>query len=84
MAYRYSIEREFKVYDAHGDCIRVGPDADGLDLVELRQLSYVPNPTGLGPGHENITARLIMPRDQAMVVAEAILDYCKNEANFTS
>lgn len=70
--YRYTIERECKIYDAHGDCVRIGPDADGLELIELRLLAY----------GDSITARIPMPREQAIAVANALLEYCNNPANF--
>lgn len=34
---KYSLEKLFQIYNNNsGDCIEVGPDGDGLDLIEIR------------------------------------------------
>lgn len=67
----YSVETVRKVYDdSCGDHIYVGPDADGLDLVELR---YVDS-KGV------ISNRISMPKTLALLVAEAIIAATKDEA----
>jgi hypothetical protein len=60
----YTVERVFKVWDnKQGDHVYVGPDADGLDLAELR---YVDS-TG------KIAHRICLPPAMMVKVAESIL-----------
>lgn len=55
------------------DCvIEVGPDRDGLDLIEVRLKEKV-------DGQYKILARLTMPWEQAQLVAQAI-SQCVAEA----
>jgi hypothetical protein len=49
--------------DKTGDLVEVGPDRDGLDLVELRQK--------IDGGEEVV--RISMPSEQATLVAQAML-----------
>ena len=66
----YSVETVRKVYDdSCGEHIYIGPDADGLDLVELR---YVDS-KGV------ISNRISMPKALALLVAEAIVAATKDE-----
>ena len=66
----YSVETVRKVYDdSCGDHIYIGPDADGLDLVELR---YVDSKGA-------ISSRISMPKTLALLVAEAIIAATKDE-----
>jgi hypothetical protein len=59
----YTIERVIKVYDdGSGEYVYIGPDADGLDMVELR---------ACGEGGR-ITSRMAMTKEQALLVAKAI------------
>lgn len=59
----YTYERVIKIYnDKSGDYIYVGPDADGLDMVEIRDVDM------RGP----ITARIAFTKEQALLVAQAI------------
>jgi hypothetical protein len=59
----YTIERVIKVYDDdNGEYVYVGPDGDGLDMVELR--AYTEG--------NRITSRLAMTKEQALLVAKAI------------
>jgi hypothetical protein len=64
----YTAEKNIRVYnDDDGDYVYVGPDGDSLDLVEIR---YV-DPKG------KIGDRIIITKEQALIVARAILDlYC--------
>lgn len=65
MANTFTKEHVIKVWDDdNGTHVYVGPDADGLELVELR---YVDEDGEIG-------ARISMPSDQAIKVAEAILE----------
>jgi hypothetical protein len=58
-----SYERVIKIYnDKSGDYIYVGPDADGLDMVEIRDVDM------RGP----IMARFALTKEQALLVAKAI------------
>lgn len=62
MADSYTLEFAIRVYnDTSGDYVYVGPDVDGLDLIEIR---YVEN--------EKIHSGIYMPKEQARLVAEAI------------
>lgn len=52
---RYSIERLIRVYDDDtGSYIQIAPDSDGLDLVEIRQ----------------VTAKGVVERDMVMLPRE--------------
>jgi len=60
----YSTEIVHKVYnDDTGEYIEVGPDADGVDLVEVRQVD----------SKGNISNRIAGEPEQMRLVAEAIL-----------
>lgn len=62
---RFTIERVIKVYDDDTGChFYVGPDADGLDGVEIRDVS----------SEGKIEACFFMGREQAVIVAQAILE----------
>ena len=64
----FSAEKSVRVYDdTSGEYVYIGPDADGLDLVELR--SY----DATGQIESKGAARITMPIEQALLVAEAIL-----------
>ena len=70
----YSSETFVKVFnDKSGDCVRVGPDADGLDLVEIRAIEGHMKPQD--------QPRVIMPVAQAVLVARAILKLYATDAN---
>jgi hypothetical protein len=62
----FTIERVIKIYDdSNGDYIYVGPDADGMDSVEIR---YVLNT-------EKIDSQLVLGcKDKALLVAQAIIE----------
>ena len=61
----FSTECKFQVYnDGDGTHVDVGADADGLDLVEVRQVE-----------DEKIVARITMHPDQADLLAKAIMRY---------
>jgi hypothetical protein len=73
MAQQYSIERHIRIYDdASGEYLEVAPDADGLDLVELRSVT----------GKDEIAERVVMTRQQAELVANALVEYCTDGRNF--
>ena len=37
----FCLEVHFEIWnDMTGSCIRIGPDRDGLDLIEIRQIDY--------------------------------------------
>jgi hypothetical protein len=60
---RYSIETHVRVYDNNtGDYITVGPDRDGLDMVELKYVPVI--------GHK---IDFCMPKEEAILVAQSIL-----------
>jgi hypothetical protein len=62
---RFTIERVIKVYDEDtGGYFYVGPDADGLDGMEIRDVN----------SEGKIDARFFMGREQAVCVAQAILE----------
>lgn len=59
----YSLEKSYKIYnDSTGEYIEVCPDADGLDLVEIRFV--------LEDG--TINTRITMSPEQAELVATAL------------
>ncbi len=63
----YTTERTLKVYnDNTGDYVSVGPDGDGLDLVELRQ-------TDAG----EMVARISMTHEQAEAFVIALKEYLR-------
>jgi hypothetical protein len=60
----YSMESVTYIYnDETGDKVYVGPDGDGLGLVEIRSSAY-----------ERVEARIAFTPEQAVLVAKAILD----------
>lgn len=60
----YTLERMFEVWDdGSGSCIEIGPDRDGLDLVEIRQ-------TDAG----KVEARITLTKEQAALVAKALAE----------
>lgn len=62
---RFTIERVIKIYnDDVGNYMYVGPDADGLDCMEIRDVN----------NKGEIEARFFMGREQAVLVAQAILE----------
>lgn len=62
---RMTVERVIKIYDDDtGNHFYVGPDADGLDGVEIRDVS----------SNGRIDARFFMGKEQAVEVAKAILE----------
>lgn len=34
---KYELEQVYEIWDERGDCLEVGPDRDGLGLIEIRQ-----------------------------------------------
>ena len=67
MASNFTTELEFKVFnDGTGECVSVGMDGAGLDLVELQAVEQ-----------DNVRARITMEPLQAKLVADAIYDYLK-------
>ena len=70
MSDRYTSERVIKVWDdKRGDHIYIGPDGDGLDLVELRSVQ----PDGF------IETSISFPVPMALLVAKAILELYAKE-----
>ncbi len=68
----YSTERCIFIYDDKtGDKVYVGPDADSLDMVELRQYYDVTD--------NKITHRMAFTQEQAILVAKAILELYENK-----
>ena len=59
----YTLEHVIKVWDNKtGDHVYVGPDADGLELVDLRYVDSA----------GKIVARITIPREMVVMVARAI------------
>ena len=59
----FSMETKHEIWDDdHGSCVEVGPDRDGLDLVEIRQKDE----TG------KIEARMSFPKEQAALISKAL------------
>ena len=70
MAKTYSTEFYIRICDddESGDYVQIGPDKDGLDLVEIS--SYVGSKEGVKEiGH------IVMPVEQANKLQQAIRDY---------
>lgn len=65
----YSAERVIFIYDdKSGDKVYVGPDADSLDMVEIREYY-----------DDKITHRMAFTKEQAILVAKAILELYENK-----
>lgn len=65
----YSMETMREVWDdRHGDCVEIGPDRDGLNMVEVRCKT---DDGAMGP-------RMSFPVDKARLVAHAMLT-CADE-----
>lgn len=63
MSEQYSFETKYEIWnDKTGYCIEVGPDRDGLDLIEIRSRD----------SHGHIDARFTMTRGQAVLIAKAL------------
>jgi hypothetical protein len=61
----YSVEHVTEVWDDNdGSKIEIGPDRDGLDLVEIREKD----------SQGKIVNRLVLKQDQAKLVAQALLE----------
>lgn len=59
----YSLEQMFEVWtDKSGECVEIGPDRDGLELIEIRYKDE----TG------KITSRLCFTKEQAKLVCTAL------------
>lgn len=68
----YTLERVINIWDDEsGQHIYVGPDADGLDLVELREID----------SYGKITHRFTLTKEYALAVANAILELYGNKTN---
>lgn len=66
----YSVETVRKIWDdSCGEHIYIGPDADCLDLVEIRHVN----------DKNVIGSRIAFPKTLALLVAEAIIAACKDE-----
>lgn len=61
----YTVERQSSVYNNDdGSCVRIVPDADGLDLVEFQQIE-----------NGKIVARITMTKEQAILFVDASKKY---------
>ena len=61
----YELEVSYKVWDnIIGTCVEVGPDSDGIGLLELKRRDE----------KNEITDRFTMTWEEAVLVAKAILD----------
>lgn len=64
---KYTLEKMFEVWnDRSGECIQIGPDRDGLDLLEIRQRD----------SENNITGRITFNREQGNLILAALTDLC--------
>lgn len=64
---RISVEHIIRIFDDDtGESIEVGPDSDGLDLIEIRRQSK----------DGKVTQNLILHPDEVKHVAEALLEKC--------
>lgn len=62
---KLTVERVIKIWrDQYGEHIYVGPDADGLNCVELRDID----------SDGKISHRFMMIRQEAVLVAKSILE----------
>ena len=65
----YSKKMLFKIYnDDTGEKTEVGPDSDGLDLIEIIQYT----------DDNKISSRIVMTPEQAKLVSEALLEVIKD------
>ncbi len=71
MVYNVEVTREIWD-DEHGNCVEVGPDRDGLGMVEIRYRC----------DDGKIGARLAFPTDLARLVLQAML-VCADELDAT-
>lgn len=66
---RYEIEKGYKIWDnQHGERVEIGPDGDGLNLVEIRYVN----------GEGTIIQRITMPYEMADKVHRAFGFYLKD------
>ena len=67
---RHTLEHLYRVYnDDHGHYIEIGPDGDGIDLIEIRSCNKD------GKIESSGNARVTMPYEQAVLVAQALNKY---------
>ncbi len=63
---KYSLEKMFEIWnDTTGECLQIGPDRDGLDLIEIR----MKDDTG------KTNDRITMTKEQARLLADAIQQF---------
>lgn len=59
----FSLETHFEIWnDVTGSCIKIGPDRDGLDLIEMSQIAH----------DGQIAATITITKEQASLLIEAL------------
>jgi hypothetical protein len=70
---KFTVERTVRIWnDTEGESTLVCPDGDGLGLIEIRSLSK----------NEEITRRITVSREEAVLLAAALAEYCGDDRNF--
>lgn len=64
------VETIYRIVDDSGEFIQVGPDGDGLELVDIRQYAV---------GGKTVLAHIILDQQAAEDLANSILKYLKGE-----
>lgn len=68
----YTLEHLYEIWnDSTSECIEIGPDRDGLDLIEIR----AKDDTG------KLFSSITMTKEQAVLVTQAIIHLTKQEAH---
>lgn len=60
---KYEMETMYEIWDERGDKLEVGPDRDGLGLIEIREKR----------SNGEFGARLVLERDQAKLLLRALI-----------
>lgn len=59
---KYELEKVYEVWDERGECLEIGPDRDGLNLIEIRARD----------ADNEITNRMVLEQDQAKLIIAAL------------
>ena len=59
---KYELEKMYEIWDERGEHFEIGPDRDGLNLIEIRVRN----------ADNKITNRMVFEQDQAKLIIDAL------------
>jgi len=69
----FTVERTIRIWnDVEGESTSVSSDGDALGLVEIRSLNKA----------DEVTRRITVSREEAVLLAAALTEYCADDRNF--